>query len=179
MSDLTASEIPPVQAGRARLWWIVLIVSLALNLAAIGVVVAHLIIGPPPPPDRIEGYSSLQILPRAFVSELKGERRDLVIGILRKFRGEFRARRAEMRANTEKIAAALEAEPYDPESVEHAIDQFSATGRLMIDGGVLTVKSVIEVLTPDERKLLAKRIRERDERRRRPRREQSGVTDAD
>jgi len=177
MSDMTASASPTVSSGRARLWWIVLIVSLALNLLAVGAVIAHLIMGPPPP-ERIEGYSSLQILPRAFVSDLKGERRTVIVDILRKFRGEFRARRAEMRANTEKIAAALEAEPYDPEAVEHAIDQFSATGRLMIDGGVLTVKSVIEVLTPDERKLLAKSIRERDERRRRPRKERSNAENA-
>jgi hypothetical protein len=172
MSDMTASVNPAAPSGRARLWWIVLIVSLALNFAAIGIVVAHLILGPPPPPDRIEGYSSLQILPRGFVSDLKGDRRDLILGILRKFRGEFRARRAEMRDNTEKIAAALEAEPYDAEAVTHAIDQFAATGRLMIDGGVLTVKTVIEELTSDERKLLAKSIRERDERRKRPRKEQ-------
>jgi len=176
MSELTVSVNPPAQSGRARLWWIVLVVSLALNLAAIGTVIAHLIMGPPPP-ERIEGFSSLQILPRGFVSDLRGERRDLVVGILRKFRGEFRARRAEMRANTEKIATALEAEPYDPEAVAHAIDQFSATGRLMIDGGVLTVKSVIEVLTPDERKLLAKSIRARDERRRRPRKEQTSKSE--
>jgi len=178
MSDVTASVNPPVQSGRARLWWIVLIVSLALNLAAIGTVIAHLIMGPPPP-ERIEGFSSLQILPRSFVSDLKGERRDAIVGILRKFRGEFRARRAEMRANTEKIASALEAEPYDPEAVTQAIDQFSATGRLMIDGGVLTVKSVIEVLTPEERKLLSKSIRERDERRRRPRKEQTSNSQTD
>ncbi len=176
MSDVTATMNPAAQPRRARLWWIVLIVSLALNLVAFGTVIAHLIIGPPPP-ERIEGYSSLQILPRGFVSDLKGERRDLVLGILRKFRGEFRSRRAEMRGNTEKIAAALEAEPYDPEAVTHAIDQFSATGRLMIDGGVLTVKSVIEVLTLEERKLLAKSIRERDERRRKTRKERPNTSD--
>jgi len=171
MSETTASIDPPAKPGRPRLWWAVLIGSLALNLAAIGTVIAHLIMGPPPP-ERIEGYSSLQILPRSFVSDLKGDRRGTIVGILRKFRGEFRERRAEMRANTEKIAQALEAEPFDPEAVNQAISQFAGTGRLMIDGGVLTVKSVIEVLTPDERKLLAKRIRERDERRRRPRKEQ-------
>ena len=113
MSDLTATVTATASAGRRRLWWIVLIVSLALNLLAIGAVIAHLIAGPPPP-ERIEGYSSLQIMPRRFVSDLQGERRDVVVGILRKFRGEFRERRAEMRANTEKIAQALEAEPYDP-----------------------------------------------------------------
>lgn len=172
MSEVTASINPQASAGRSRLWWGILVASLALNLIAIGTVVAHLILGPPPPPDRIEGYSSLQILPRSFVSDLKGERRDVILGILRKFRGDFRERRAEMRANTEKIAEALEAEPYDPEAVTHAIDQFAGTGRLMIDAGVFTVKSVIEVLTPEERKLLAKRIRERDERRRRPRKDQ-------
>jgi uncharacterized membrane protein len=172
MSEVTANISPPAAAGRPRLWWAVLIGSLGLNLIAIGTVIAHIIMGPPPP-ERIEGYSSLQILPRSFVSDLKGERRDVIVGILRKFRGEFRERRAEMRANTEKIAQALEAEPYDPEAVTRAIGQFAGTGRMMIDGGVLTVKSVIEVLTPDERKLLAKRIRERDERRRRPRKEKA------
>ena len=171
MSEATASIDPPAKTARPRLWWAVLVGSLALNLVAIGTVIAHLIIGPPPP-ERIEGYSSLQILPRSFVSDLKGDRRDMIVGILRRFRGEFRERRAEMRANTEKIAQMLEAEPYDPDAVTKAIDQFAGTGRMMIDGGVLTVKSVIEVLTPDERKLLAKRIRERDERRRRPRKEQ-------
>jgi hypothetical protein len=179
MSDQTANLTPPDGSRRARLWWIVLIVSLALNLAAIGVVIAHLIIGPPPPPERIEGFSSLQILPRSFVSDLQGERRDLIVGILRKFRGEFRSRRAEMRANIEKIAATLEAEPYDPEAVTHAIDQFAATGRLMIEGGVLTVKTVIDQLTPDERKLLAKSIRERDERRRKSRKERDNTSEKD
>jgi len=171
MSDMTAEATPAARTGRSRLWWIVLIASLALNLLAVGAVIAHWIHGPPPP-GRIEGYSSLQILPRQFVSDLQGERRDIIVGILRKFRGEFRERRAEMRANTEKIAQALEAEPYNPEAVTAAIDQFAATGRLMIDGGVLTVKTVIEVLTPEERKLLAQRIRERDERRRQQRRQQ-------
>lgn len=171
MTDVTATELPPSPAGRSRLWWAVLIVSLALNLLAVGAVIAHVIMGPPPP-ERIEGYSSLQILPRRFVSDLQGDRKDMIVGILRKFRGEFRSRRAEMRANTEKIATALEAEPYNPEAVIAAIDQFAATGRLMIDGGVMTVKSVLEVLTPEERKILAKRIRERAERRRQPRREQ-------
>jgi hypothetical protein len=38
---------------------------------------------------------------------------------------------------------------------------------------------VIEVLTPEERKLLAKSIRERDERRRRPRKEQTSNSQTD
>jgi hypothetical protein len=73
-----------------------------------------------------------------------------------------------MRAATERIAAALVAEPYDPMAVTVAIDEFASTGRLMIDGGVTTVKSVITQLTPDERRLLAERIRERANRRKSP-----------
>jgi hypothetical protein len=110
----------------------------------------------------------MQILPRKFVSDLDGERRREVVGILRKYRGEFRERRAEMRAATERIALALVAEPYDPTAVTAAIDEFAATGRLMIDGGVTTVKSVIAQLTPEERRLLAERIRERANRRKSP-----------
>ena len=160
----TAAPVTTPAAGRWRIWRIALFASLAVNLLAAGAIIAHLAFGPPPP-DRIEGFSSMQILPRKFVSGLEGERRQLIVGVLRKYRGQFRERRAEMRAATERIAAALVAESYDPGAVTEAIDQFAATGRTMIDGGVTTVKSVIDQLTPDERRLLAERIRERANRR--------------
>jgi hypothetical protein len=166
MSETAANGTAPAN-GRWSFWRIVLFVSLALNLLAAGAIIAHLAFGPPPP-DRIEGFSSMQILPRKFVSDLTGERRREVVSILRKYRGEFRERRTEMRAATERIAVALVAEPYDPMAVTAAIDEFASTGRLMIDGGVTTVKSVIVQLTPDERRLLAERIRERANRRKSP-----------
>jgi hypothetical protein len=62
------------------------------------------------------------------------------------------------------LATALEAEPYDPLRVKSAIDSFSAKNVGLIASGAEAAMTLIDRLTPEERKRLAIHIRERADR---------------
>jgi hypothetical protein len=153
----TAASPPRLPANR---WWMALLVlSLALNLLVAGAVAVRFFV-----PDRFErftgsGYSPL--VPRKFLADLSSDRRKEIGDLLRRNRGEFRGSFAEMRKVAGQLADALEHEPYDEASAFAAVDRHAEVVKGMIDRGVAVTREVIAKLTPEERKLLARRIRER------------------
>ncbi len=160
MSD-TGTPVPP---SVRRIPWLkaALIASLAVNLLFIGAGVTRFMLREQP--DRISGLSQMQIIPRKFFSELDGPRKAELLGVFREFRPAFRDGRRAARQEIAVIAAALEAEPYDAARVKAAIDGFSARSESLVASGGQAALTLIERLTPEERKLLARHIRQRSER---------------
>jgi uncharacterized membrane protein len=153
-----ASPATPPKSRRS--WWgALLVASLALNLLIGGAVAARFIF-----PERIErmaGLNFAQLLPRRFFGDLSRERRRELLDILKTYRNGFRGGRQAMQAATLKIADALAAEPYDPKAAEAAIKGFTDIGNGIVADGAKAAMDVLNRLAPEERKLLAQRLRER------------------
>lgn len=157
MSETGAAE----SAVRSRFPWFkaALIASLALNLLFLGAGLARLMVHERV--ERVAGLSQVQIIPRKFFSELDRERKAELLGIFREFSPKFRDGRRAAREEVTVLASALEAEPYDVLRVKSAIDSFSAKNVALIASGADAAMTLIDRLTPEERKRLARHIRER------------------
>jgi hypothetical protein len=141
---------------------VLLVASLALNLLFIGAGVARYIVGERP--DRVMGLSQVQIIPRKFFGEIDSTRKAELLGLFRQYGPAFRDGRRAARGEIAVLADALEAEPYDPARVKAAVDSFSARSESLVATGGQAALALIERLTPEERKLLAKHIRQRSDR---------------
>lgn len=151
-------------------WWkLLLVASLALNLFAIGAWSAGFF-----KPYHIRGWygaSFTQLLPRSFIGDLSEERRKLFLDKLKSRRDAFRAARQAMREASLKFATALEADPYQEAQALAAVDEFSKVSEGLVTSGTQITVDILKQLTPEERLLLAKRVRERAERTRHGRRD--------
>ena len=139
-----------------------LVVSLAINLLVLGAGVTRFLMRDPP--DRVAGLSQVQLIPRKFFSELDGLRKAELLGVFRELSPSFRDGRKALRADLAQLADALDAEPYDSARVQSAVDSFSAHSQNLAASGTGAAMKVIGMLTPDERKLLATHIRQREDR---------------
>lgn len=145
-----------------------LIASLAVNLLFVGAGVARfLVVGPP---ERVSRSTQMQLIPRHFFGELDRPRRAELLGVFRSFDKDFRAGRRGARLEIATLAAALEAEPYDASKVQAAVEAFAAQSEALVGTGNKAALQLIEKLKPEERKLLATELRQRDEQMRRPER---------
>ncbi|MGE3830798.1 MAG: periplasmic heavy metal sensor [Parvibaculaceae bacterium] len=158
-------EPPAGEKGGLRQWphwWkLLLVASLALNLFAIGAFAAGFF----RPEHGGRGWAGFsQLLPREFIDDLSESRRTVFLDKLKSRRDAFRAARQAMRAAALKLATALEANPYDEAPATAAIDDFTKVGEGLLANGTQVTLDVLKQLTPEERVLLAKRIRERAER---------------
>lgn len=150
--------------GTRRFPWLkaALIASLALNLLFLGAGVTRFVMHDRP--ERVAGLSQVQIIPRKFFGELDRDRRAELVAIFREYSPKFRDGRRAAREEIVGLASALETEPYDPARVKAAIDSFSARNVGLITAGSEAAMTLIDRLTPEERKLLARQIRERADR---------------
>jgi hypothetical protein len=159
------SETATATAAAARRFpWLkaALIASLAVNLLFVGAGVARFMVHEPP--ERVAGLSQVQLIPRKFFGELDQARKAELLGVFREMGPAFRDGRRAAREEIDVLASALDAEPYDPSRVEAAVGSFSdRSGKLVTAGGQTALK-LIAMLTPGERKLLAKHIRQRADR---------------
>jgi uncharacterized membrane protein len=160
MSETGTTADAPVK----RFPWLkaALIASLAVNLLFIGAGVARFLVKEPS--DRMTGLSQVQLIPRKFFGELDGERKAELLGVFRDMRPAFREGRRAMREDIVALADALEAEPYDAARVKAAVDGFTARSERLVASGGEAALTLIAKLTADERKVLAKHIRQRAER---------------
>lgn len=145
------------QTPKTRRWswlWVVLIASLAINLAIVAAVVAHNAAGPHRH-RSITGPGFSQILPRAFFRELDEDRRKELVGELREHRKGFRELRKQLRQSARDVAAALRAEPYDQAAVATALQVYEATAQSMVVRGQGIAGNFFKSLTPEERKQIA------------------------
>jgi len=160
MSETDTAAAPPTRSFP----WLkaALIASLAVNLLFLGAGVTRFVMHDRP--ERVAGLTQVQIIPRKFFSELDRERKAELLGIFRDFSPKFRDGRRAAQEEIVGLASALEAEPYDVLRVKSAIDNFSARSVGLIATGSEAAMTLIDRLTPEERKLLARHIRERADR---------------
>jgi len=163
MAEVSTDTGAPPARARPRWWMALLVVSLAVNLLVAGAVAVRFFA-----PERFErftgsGYSPL--VPRKFLGDLPADRRKELGDLLRRNRAAFRGDFAEMRKVAAQLADALEREPYDEAAAIAAINAHAKIVTDMIGRGAGVTIEVVRKLTPEERMLLAKRIRERAGRR--------------
>ncbi len=157
--DGTVSKSRYWPARGSRWWSALLIGSLAINLFIGGAVATRIIRHDGP--ERFIGASYTQLIPRRFFAELPGERRRVLLDILKQYRKDFRADREGSEAAAAKLADALLIKPYDVEKVKLVVNEFAGqTGKLAARGGDAAL-DIIALLSPDERKILAETIRDR------------------
>lgn len=153
----------PWHAGWRGQWLkITLLVSLALNLLFVGAGVARYVATDGA--GRPSMSRHIQLVPRKFLAELEGPRRDAVLQIIRGHDKDFREGRRIARAEVLTLADALESEPYDAGRVAAAIDAFAATSTALVREGGDAALGVITALSAPERKLLARQLRMREAR---------------
>jgi uncharacterized membrane protein len=139
-----------------------LVASLAINLLIAGAIGMRYF-----SPERMErwsGASFTQLLPRRFLSDLPEDRRREFLDLLKSRRVAFRQSRQEMTTAAQRFADALERTPFDAVEANKAIDDFTKLSTDLVDSGTLVTRQVVGKLTPEERGLLAKAVRDRLER---------------
>jgi uncharacterized membrane protein len=144
-------------------WWAALLIaSLGINLLVAAAVVTHFVRDGGGRAEGMGGRPSYaQLIPRKFFADLPRERRRELLDVLKKYRGDFRTGREEARANALKLADALDAEPFDATRANQAAAAFAASGNAMAQRGSDLAVEFIGMLTSEERKQLAQRIRDR------------------
>jgi Heavy-metal resistance len=164
MSDITQNKqrfgwLPQL---RSRWWTLLLGLSLMLNLM-VGGIIAGARFGDGRM-ERLQGASYVQLIPRKFFRDISGERRGVLMQIVRDNRDDLRNLRAASESTSLKLADALERENFSIDEVRQTVATFSTgTESLAARGGDVVVK-IVGQLTPEERKLLAAAIRDRDAR---------------
>jgi uncharacterized membrane protein len=164
MSDVTQNKqrfgwVPQL---RSRWWTALLGASLMLNLM-IGGIVAGAMFGEGRG-DRLTGASYVQLIPRKFFRDISGDRRQALMQIVRDNREDLRNLRAASETASLKLADVLEKDNFSIEALRQTVTAFSTgTESLAARGGEVVVK-IVSQLTPEERKLLAAAIRDRDAR---------------
>lgn len=150
--------MPPAPSRRRRTRW-ALIASLGLNLVAAGVIGGAILKGPPPP-DPGPGpalWPVARALPDPYRHNL-GE-------ALRSTRKDWSGPREAMDSLSRKMAAALQAEPFDPAAVRTLlVGQLDVANRLGLQGTDLLMAQIAR-MSPDDRRAYAAELMERRGRR--------------
>jgi uncharacterized membrane protein len=149
-------------AAPARRWtWrdVLLVASLAINLAVLGIVAAQYM--RKERAVRLMGPAYNELLPRAFVQALPEARRAEVVAAMRDSRRDFREQRRELRAAALKVADALDAEPFDAAGLDRAVDAYRAEVGDLVTQGTGFALATFRTLSPPERKLVAEKLRQR------------------
>ena len=149
---------------------IVLLASLAFNRLVLGAIGSHFLFEKQPTRERYSGPAFTDILPRTFFLALDPERRRALAERFAGDRKAFRDGRRDMRQAAIKVADTLKAEPYNAAETEAALARYDAISRSMIDRGATVSRDLVATLKPEERTLLADKIRDRAEHPRRPHR---------
>jgi uncharacterized membrane protein len=164
MSEEMKKTSGPVWLPRlvSRWWSLLLGLSLMLNLL-VGGIIAGSRFGDGRM-ERLTGASYVQLIPRKFFHDLSGDRRDTLMQIVKDNRDGLRDLRNASEATSLKLADVLEKPDFSIDDVRQTVTAFSTgTESLAARGGELVVK-IVSQLTPEERKLLAAAIREREAR---------------
>ena len=153
------SSIPPFTGGgeKSQLFWrTLLLVSLMFNLLVAGILVGQF--RSHGQGTKMMGPAYVQYVPGKFFAELAKERRHELAEALRANRQDFQKLHSQSADNAQKLAAELEQENYDPAQVNTLIDTFTTGPESLAAGGGKVLKDFYAVLTPTERKQLAKAI---------------------
>jgi uncharacterized membrane protein len=144
-------------------WWAALLgLSLMANLLVGGVLLGG-IFGKHRM-ERLAGVSYVQLIPRNFFRDLPSERRQQLMQIVRDNRDALRELRETSEASSLKLADVLEQPTFSIDEVQKTVSAFTTgTESLAAKGGDVVVK-IVSQLTPEERKMLAQSIRDRESR---------------
>ncbi len=161
------AEVTNSSGGPSRLWRIVLVVSLALNLAVTGVVVGAVVSGragdgPPRSFDLGVGPIARALEPQ--------ERR----AIRRSLRQDRALRGVDFRGRVDAMVAALKTEPFDPDALRVLMDEQAAS---IIDVQAKAQSAMLNqiiAMTPQRRQAFADQVAEELSRIRSPRDPSSG-----
>lgn len=155
MSDATPSPPSPPAAAvpRTRGWVkVVLALSLALNLAVLGMVGGALLRGGPPGrEDRDFGLG-----PMADALD-RDDRRALRDAFAAAF-PEARAGREALRGDFGALLQALRAEPFDPAALDAAFATIAARNAALLEGGRAVLADYLKALSPEARAAFADRL---------------------
>ena len=135
---------------------VLLVVSLGLNLAVAGLAGARYYA--PERLERLAGPNYTQLLPRNFLRELPDARRQEITALVKAYRQSFKDGRQGFRESVGKLADALDS---GAATLDQAVDSVGSAGTALVDEGAKLAKEVLAKLTPEERKLLAKHLRQR------------------
>lgn len=154
-------------AGPSRLWRIVLVLSLALNLAVVGVVVGAAASGrwgDGPPRSFDLGLGPLS---RALAPE---ERR----AISRRLREDRSLRSFDLRERVNRVVATLQAEPFDPDALRGLLaEQSQRIATVQATAQEVILEQII-AMTPERRRAFADQLLEEMSRAKGPRTRNSG-----
>jgi Heavy-metal resistance len=142
---------------RSRWWTALLGLSLMANLLVAGLVLGSRYRGD----DRIMGANAVQVFPRSFLSSLPRDRRNELMGVVRRDMRGLRDMREGSSEEILKLADALEKDTGDLSLIRPAIAGYATGPDSLAARTVTLVTGVIEKMTPEERKSLASAIRER------------------
>ena len=156
-----APPLPPQLSKSGRWLKIALVASLAVNLLFVGGGIARFVMHGGPP-ERFANSGQMQLIPKRFLGEVGGERRKELLLIFKTYGPSFKEGRKDVRAQALALADALDAEPYDPARTKGVIAQFTGSSAKLMETGGEAATEMIAKLTPEERKLLARHIRQRD-----------------
>lgn len=150
------NDTPQTRAGRRWVGW-ALGISLALNLAVIGVVAgAAWRIGGPEGP----GFRPPPLAGAIYTRALEPGDRRALMGQMRRALGAERHGRDEIRGQYAAMIAALTAEPFDPEVVEALIAAQRETAVARLSAGQQVLASHIRQMSAEDRARFAKRLSE-------------------
>lgn len=146
----------------SRIWRIVLIVSLALNLVVAGLVGGAIVSGKLAggPPSRID--FGLGLVSRALTSD---DRRE----IGRALRQDSSLRAHDFRGQMAAIVTALQADPFDPAMLQSLLDEQATRLSQVQASARQAVVDRISDMTAEDRRAFAARLEEELQRNRRPR----------
>ena len=152
----------PAPARRINWLVVALVTSLALNLLVVGAGVARWYVGFGP--ERYARLTQSQLIPRYFFRDLDRSRRIELFSVFKARDKDIRDGRKAVKAQVIELADALDAEPYDPARVKAAVEGFTTKSEALFTTGSDAALALIGELTPDERKLMAKHLRDREDR---------------
>ncbi|MEL6685340.1 MAG: periplasmic heavy metal sensor [Pseudomonadota bacterium] len=161
------AEKPMPTARPSRLWRIVLVVSLALNLAVVGVVVGSVVSGRAGdgPPRSFD----LGIGPIARALEPQEKR-----AVSRSLRQDRSLRNLDFRGRVNDMVTALRAEPFDADALRALMaDQAAAVSDIQTKAQDATLELIV-AMTPERRRAFADQVAEELSRVRPPRSRNSG-----
>jgi uncharacterized membrane protein len=145
---------------RSRWWTLLLGLSLMANFLVGGILLGGAF--GPHRAERLAGVSYVQLIPRKFFRDLSRERRNELMQIVKESREDLRGLRNQFEGSALKLADVLEKDSATIEDVRQTVSAFSTgTESLAARGGEVVVR-IVSQLTPQERKLLAQALRERD-----------------
>ena len=158
------SQTTPGAVRKPVNWLVVaLIASLAVNLLVAGAVAARWYAGAGQG-ERYMRLTQTQLIPRYFFRDLDRARRMELLGIFRAQDKVIRDGRRAVKAQVLELADALETEPYDPARVKAAVADFTARSEALFVTGGEAAMAVFDQLSPEERRLMAQHLRNREDR---------------